>query len=118
MNIKLNFLFMANLSIIQTIAKQKGITMSSLAEKSGLTQQALFQILRNNSTKVITLEKISEVLGVSPSVFFDGVVQNNEREYELLKARVESLELINSALEQQVDALKEANRILNNTLFH
>lgn len=46
---------MANLSIIQTIAKQKGITMSSLAEKSGLTQQALFQILRNNSTKVITL---------------------------------------------------------------
>ena len=109
---------MANLSIIQTIAKQKGITMSSLAEKSGLTQQALFQILRNNSTKVITLEKISEVLGVSPSVFFDGVVQNNERDYELLKARVESLELINSALEQQVEALKDAKRILNNMLFH
>lgn len=109
---------MANLSIIQTIAQQKGITMSALAEKSGLTKQALFQLIRNNSTKVSTLETISQVLGVSPSVFFDNENVAEDKSVDLLKVKIKQLELINEALNKQIEALTEANKMLNDTLFH
>lgn len=109
---------MANLSIIQTVAKQNGMKMSELAEKTNMTQQALFQIIRNNSTKVSTLENIAEVLGVSPAIFFDGgdSTESATEELLILRAKVQSLELMVKAYEGQIDALKKSNDILSSIL--
>lgn len=61
---------MIDLSKIEILAKEKNISLKSLAEKAGITYQALNKLIRNNSTKVETLVSISEALGVSPTYFF------------------------------------------------
>lgn len=61
---------MVNLAKIKELAKAKGITIKTLATKVGVTEQGLHQMIKSNSTSVDTLDKISEVLGVNPSIFF------------------------------------------------
>lgn len=62
---------MANLSLIRSIAKERKITLKTLATQVGLTEQGLHKILRDNTTTITTIERIAQVLEVSPIVFFD-----------------------------------------------
>lgn len=61
---------MVDLSKIRIIAKEKNITLTSLAEQVGISPQGLNKLIRNNSTTVETLVSISNILGVSPCYFF------------------------------------------------
>lgn len=61
---------MVNLQKIKTIAKEKKITLRELAKKAEISEPALYQLLRNNSTTIDTLSKIADVLGVDIRVFF------------------------------------------------
>lgn len=61
---------MANLQIIKKLAKDKGITLKSLAEQAGLTEQGLHKAIAANSTSIDTLERIAAQLEVSPRIFF------------------------------------------------
>lgn len=106
---------MVNLGLISTIAKEKNIKMNELAQKLGISNQALFQIIRNNSTKVSTLEAIADALEVSPVVFF-GAEDNQSEGKEMLKIRIQSLEMINEAMQVQIDALTKTNKMLNELL--
>ena len=63
---------MANLQLIKVLARQKNISLDSLAKELELTPQALSLIIRGNSTKIATLERIAQILDVSPAVFFGG----------------------------------------------
>ena len=65
---------MANLSKIKVLAEKKNISLERVAKESGITSQGLYKIIRENSTKVETLEKIAKSLQVPISVFFDDVV--------------------------------------------
>jgi transcriptional regulator with XRE-family HTH domain len=49
--------------IIKEVAKEKGYSITSLAEKLGMTQVSLSRIINGNPT-VDTLKKISDVIGV------------------------------------------------------
>lgn len=71
---------MANLSLIKILAKEKKITLKSLSEKAEITEQGLQKILKENTTSIATLEKISSILGVSPAVFFDDFMPDTEYE--------------------------------------
>ena len=62
---------MANLQKIKELANEKNIAMQDLASRSGITPQALSRLMRLGSTNTDTLERISDILGVSPAVFFD-----------------------------------------------
>lgn len=62
---------MVNLAKIKELAKAKDITIKSLATRVGVTEQGLHKMIKDNSTSVDTLDKISEVLGVNPSIFFE-----------------------------------------------
>lgn len=61
---------MANLLIIKQLAKQKGITLKTLATRVNLTEQGLHKAISANSTSIDTLERIAAQLDVSPHVFF------------------------------------------------
>lgn len=62
---------MANLQKIKTISKERKITLRSLANQVGISEQGLQKIIRDNTTSISTVERIASILGVSPSVFFD-----------------------------------------------
>lgn len=90
---------MVNLEIIRDLAKAKNIPLKELAEKSGITPQGLHKIIKGGSTKVDTLEKIADALGVkwiefyTPScntVYVDE--KNNARPNEIMVSAVISTE--------------------------
>lgn len=62
---------MANLHLIKSIAKEKKITLKSLSEQVGISEQGMQKILKENTTSIVTLEKIAKILSVHPAVFFD-----------------------------------------------
>lgn len=66
---------MPNLKIIKNIASSKGMTLIYLSCKLGITEAAVQKIIKNNSTKIETLEKIAEILDVPISVFFNEIEQ-------------------------------------------
>jgi transcriptional regulator with XRE-family HTH domain len=61
---------MANLSIIRDISKSKNIPFNELSTRVGITPHGLQRIIKSNSTKVETLEKIADALQVDITVFF------------------------------------------------
>lgn len=62
---------MANLQKIKTLSKARKITLRSLANQVGISEQGLQKIIRDNTTSISTVERIAAILGVSPAVFFD-----------------------------------------------
>lgn len=62
---------MANLKLIKDLAEIKGFTIEALAEKVGVSTQAIHLMGRTGKTKLETLEKLAEVLEVPTYVFFD-----------------------------------------------
>ncbi|MDR1091094.1 MAG: helix-turn-helix domain-containing protein [Prevotella sp.] len=64
---------MANLLKIKEIAKEKKVSIKELSASAGITEQGLQKLIRENSTKVDTLEAIAKKLNVPISVFFSEV---------------------------------------------
>jgi transcriptional regulator with XRE-family HTH domain len=60
-----------NLSKIKDIAKDQGKTLGSVAAAVGITHAGLNTLMKENSTRVDTLLKIANYLGVSITEFFD-----------------------------------------------
>ncbi len=69
---------MANMWIIRDLCRNKKITLKELSKKAGITEHGLQGILKSNTTKIDTLEKIASVLNVSPNIFFDNKYKNNK----------------------------------------
>ena len=72
---------MANLQKIKVLAKKRGTTINDLAKQLGMTPQAIHLMVRENSTKTDTLERIARMFEVPISIFFDetmdgGKIQN------------------------------------------
>ena len=62
---------MANLKKIKDLAQQRGVTLARIAEAAEITPTGLSLLIRENSTRVETLEKIADFLNVPISTFFD-----------------------------------------------
>lgn len=69
--LRLKNIKMVDLRKITILAKEKGIALNDLAERAGISYQALNKITRTNSTKIETLVSIANALNVPPSVFLD-----------------------------------------------
>ncbi len=61
---------MLNLKIIKDICKKEGVTLNHLSEKSGVSYQAIQRMMRTNSTKTDTLDKIAKALGINAIEFY------------------------------------------------
>ena len=80
-----NLPIMANLQKIKVLAKERGTTINDLAKQLGMTPQAIHLMVRENSTKTDTLERIARMFEVPISIFFDetmdgGKIQNADTE--------------------------------------
>ena len=62
---------MANLQLIKTLAERQKMPITELAERAGISEQQIHLMVRTNSTKITTLEKIASILEVPVTVFFD-----------------------------------------------
>jgi len=62
---------MANLNLIRELCASKRITLKELSKRADISEMGLQRILKTNSVRIEVLEKISKVLGISPSAFFD-----------------------------------------------
>jgi transcriptional regulator with XRE-family HTH domain len=65
-----------NYNKLDKLRKIQKMSIEELANKIDVSENGLSIALRNKNLKLTTLEKISEVLGVSPAIFFT----NNEKE--------------------------------------
>jgi transcriptional regulator with XRE-family HTH domain len=62
---------MLNLQKVRELSKDKDIPLNDVAEKLDMSPQALSRMLKENSTKVSTLEQLASIFKVSVSYFFD-----------------------------------------------
>lgn len=62
---------MANLLLIKKLLADKKMAVKDLAEQLGMTESAIFSLMKKGSTNTATLEAIAQVLDVSPAVFYD-----------------------------------------------
>lgn len=69
---------MANLIKIKEICNRKNITLKELALKVGITEMGLQRIIKTNSTKVDTIEKIAKELNVPIETFFSDKTPKSE----------------------------------------
>lgn len=56
---------------IRELCKVRGFTLSKLAGEIGISNQGIQSMLKNNVTTIATLEKICNVLDVTPNYFFE-----------------------------------------------
>jgi len=61
---------MINLSIINDLCKKKGITKKKMCDDLGFAPSKVTDMLKNNSTTLVNIERIANYFGVSVSVFF------------------------------------------------
>lgn len=71
---------MANYSKIKLLAKKKGVTLHEVAKAVGITPVGISRIIRENTIRPSTLEKICEYFDVSQSYFF--IDDDNYTNYE------------------------------------
>ena len=90
---------MANLHIIKELIKRNNLTIREFSNELGMTEQGLQKLIRENSTKVDTLELIAKKLNVSISIFFE-----------------ECSSSINSTIDSESENLSETNRNLSETV--
>jgi len=72
---------MADLTIIRDVCKEQGITLKKLAEKLSISEPGLQRIIKSNSTKIETLEKIAEILDIQLSEFFYGRIDEKDKNF-------------------------------------
>jgi len=110
-----------NFSKIKKLAEEMNVSIVELAEITGLSPQGIHKFVRNKNCKVSELEKISDVLQVSPAYWWEdeekypsggGKTQNNnnlnelEMNYgELIPVRVH--ERMMDHLEGEINYLRE-----------
>lgn len=100
---------MANFKLIRDIAKEKGISIRSLAHAAGITEGQLHHLVKIGSTNTQTLESIAKALGVPVGIFFDNHLSPSEE-----SARINELEKENSGLRELLAEKERTIKILMN----
>lgn len=84
---------MLDLTIIRELCSNKGITIYDLAKAIGITSQGIQRIIGENKTKLETLEKIANHLGVPITFFFrdksGGRIYITKNDYDDIKVKIE-----------------------------
>jgi len=106
---------------IKIMCQKKGFTIESMAEQIGMSRTGLTASLKSGTLKIESLEKISEILGVSPCLFFqkDGISQKIDflRDEVIGKSNVVmNIELLLKEIGKTLTFSEEFVTLLNNEL--
>lgn len=101
-----------NYDKIKVLAKKQKVKVKELAKTVDISEVGLYQMIRNQSMKVETLEKISSALHVSPVVFFD---DSKEVSFATEDKNIAALEKV-TYLERIVDLQSDTIRLLREQL--
>lgn len=71
---------MANLQKIKELSRKKNISLKSIAEQIGVSEQGIHKMIREETMSAVVLEKITRILNVSVCMFFDPDVQRTNFE--------------------------------------
>lgn len=99
-----------NFNKIKNICEQKGLPISTLADKIGISEAGIYLSFRNKSMKVDILEKIAKVLEVPIWVFFD---LDPESEIASLKKEIEEYRVKLTLQENSISNLTKESRDLD-----
>ena len=90
---------MANLSKIKILLREKNITIRDFSGAIGLTEQGLQKLIRENNTRVDTLEQIARTLNVPIQEFFDPELCRQSAPVETIVSNDELKKIITTQLE-------------------
>lgn len=85
--------------------REMGITQLQVAEILGITQQSVSAMVKTNSIKTTTLEKIAQAIGKDISIFFSEGELQRAQEIESLKKILDEKDEQIKRLQIQVDRL-------------
>lgn len=91
-------------SKIKLLLTEKKISFTELASKIGMSRHGLYAAINNKTLSIVTLEKISDELGVPVTIFFDLS--------QLGWAPVSENEILNNEITRLQDKLKVAEEQL------
>mgnify|MGYP001767211500 CR=1 FL=1 len=106
-------------SLIKRFCDEKGITLPEIAEKIGMSRAGIYSTIEHKTLKVETLEKISDVLSLPISLFFnenenENFIFNLSAEINSLKNQVkerdEKIDILNIQLAEKNKELKELTK--------
>lgn len=102
---------MANFKLIREIAKEKRMSILSLAQSVGISESQLHHLILAGSTNTTTIEKLAKILGVPVSTFFDDNLSPSEE-----TSRIIELEKENAHLRELLEEKERTIKILMNTI--
>jgi len=100
---------MANLSLIRHLCEERKITLKELAEAISISQNGLQRIIKDNSTRIDTLEKIADYLSVPITDFF----KKDKNEILLINEYQEKIQELENKTAVLAEQLKEKSMILD-----
>lgn len=100
---------MANFKLIRDIAKEKQISIRSVAQTAGISESQLHHLIKIGSTNTHTLESIAGALGVPVGIFFDNHLSPSEE-----NTRIMELEKENASLRELLAEKERTIKILMN----
>ena len=95
---------MPNLQKVKDIAEAQGISIRALADAIGVKENQIHVMVRTNSTKIETLEKIANILHVPIAVFF------NEHVDEKMQTQIGNGQQMGGSGVQQQGCVKQEER--------
>lgn len=117
---------MANLQKIKDLSKEKNISIKSIAETIGVSEQGLHKMIREETMSVVVLEQIARILSADICLFFDIDVALHQTEHYEAKGergiaarkvgKVDNRNATSSGqqiIELQKELLEAKNQIIN-----
>lgn len=101
----------ANFYKIRTLAEERGITLSQLAEKVGMTPTGLGILIKSPRAMTDNVENIAKELGVTIGYFFDGYEEapvnktDNQSELQAVIAQKDEIIAQKDKIIEQKDAI-------------
>jgi len=94
-----------NLNKIKDLAEKKRITIVELCKKSDISHSGFYKNVQKGEIKVSRLEKLANVLGVSPAYFFSDDGKPEDYQSKDRPVNYEKKEPV--SLERETELLKE-----------
>ena len=96
--------------VIRELSRDKKISIEEIARRIGMTGPGLHDIIKRNSTKQSTLQKIADVLDVPLSTFYQEMEPESDPKDKTISSLVEMLKERDFKIQQLEEELAEYKR--------